>query len=127
VIALVAANTVAARRRRRTRNTRGWALRCAAPSSSGLDAADCRGLDRSHSGIVTGLGVEVSRKALTLRLHADGDAELEVWAAGRHVDPLARLLEREIRLTIAESAARTRSARPARSPRRRRAAARRHR
>jgi exopolyphosphatase/guanosine-5'-triphosphate,3'-diphosphate pyrophosphatase len=78
------------------------------------------GLDRSHSGIVTGIEVTARRKVVTLALQAEGDAELEVWAATRHVEPLSRLLGREIRLTIAaggppRSAVRT--ARPARTTR----------
>jgi exopolyphosphatase/guanosine-5'-triphosphate,3'-diphosphate pyrophosphatase len=76
------------------------------------------GLDRSHSGIVTGVEIQIKRKAITMALVAEGDAELEVWAATRHVEPLARLLGREIRLSITPGAPARPSGRAPRATRR---------
>ncbi len=61
------------------------------------------GLDRSHAGVVSGVTFDIARKSLTLHLQAEGDAQLEMWAAGRHAEPLARLLRRDIRLAVAEA------------------------
>src|SRR5206468_1431686 len=52
------------------------------------------GLDRSHSQALAGIDVFPRGDDYLLRLRAAGDAELELWAANRHVAPLEALLER---------------------------------
>jgi exopolyphosphatase/guanosine-5'-triphosphate,3'-diphosphate pyrophosphatase len=59
------------------------------------------GLDRSHAQVITGLIPHESGNALTLHLQAAGDAELELWAAGRHAAALAAILDVEIRFDLA--------------------------
>jgi exopolyphosphatase/guanosine-5'-triphosphate,3'-diphosphate pyrophosphatase len=49
------------------------------------------GLDRSHAQVISGVVIQASKEALRLRLTTAGDAELELWAAGRHAAPLADL------------------------------------
>jgi exopolyphosphatase / guanosine-5'-triphosphate,3'-diphosphate pyrophosphatase len=58
------------------------------------------GLDRSHAQVLSGLDVLDRRDDYLIRLRAAADAELELWAAGRHVAPLEELLERAIRFEI---------------------------
>jgi exopolyphosphatase/guanosine-5'-triphosphate,3'-diphosphate pyrophosphatase len=61
-------------------------------------------LDRSHSQIVTGLHVIDRGDDLMIQLKTAGDAELELWAASRHVAPLEEALGKPIRLeTVAET------------------------
>ena len=48
------------------------------------------GLDRSHAQAVTGLDLYPRGDDYLARLRADGDAELELWAAHRHVAPARR-------------------------------------
>lgn len=61
------------------------------------------GLDRSHS-LALG-GIDLYRRAgeYLARLRATGDAELELWAAHRHVAPLEAVLGRPIRFEVAGS------------------------
>lgn len=76
------------RNRRRTVQLLGAILRLA------------EGLERSHAQVVTALRVQRPAKgrrtALRIRLRTTGDAELEVWAAHRHVAALAEWLDRPI-------------------------------
>ena len=46
------------------------------------------GLDRSHAQALAGLDLYPRGDDYLVRLRASGDAELEVWAAHRHVAPL---------------------------------------
>jgi exopolyphosphatase/guanosine-5'-triphosphate,3'-diphosphate pyrophosphatase len=55
------------------------------------------GLDRSHARVVGDLQVDQATDGLRVRLRTRGDAELELWAASRHAEPLSRLLEAPIR------------------------------
>ena len=59
------------------------------------------GLDRSHAQVVTGLSVAEDDTGLTVTLDATGDAELELWAARRHAEPLSEVLETPIRFVLA--------------------------
>ena len=76
------------RNRRRTVQLLGAILRLA------------EGLERSHAQVVSALRVQRPvkgrRTALRIRLRTTGDAELEVWAAHRHVAALAEWLDRPI-------------------------------
>jgi exopolyphosphatase/guanosine-5'-triphosphate,3'-diphosphate pyrophosphatase len=59
------------------------------------------GLDRSHAQVVTGLTVAEDNDGLVITLRTRGDAELELWAARRHAEPLAEVLETPIRFEVA--------------------------
>jgi exopolyphosphatase / guanosine-5'-triphosphate,3'-diphosphate pyrophosphatase len=59
------------------------------------------GLDRSHAQVVTGLSVDEDNDGLVIALKTKGDAELELWAARRHAEPLAEVLETPIRFEVA--------------------------
>jgi exopolyphosphatase / guanosine-5'-triphosphate,3'-diphosphate pyrophosphatase len=58
------------------------------------------GLDRSHAQVVTALDVVPKGDAYLIRLKAAGDAELELWAAHRHGEPLERVLRRPLRFEV---------------------------
>ena len=66
------------------------------------------GLDRSHAQVIRALKITAEADGLHIRLRTAGDAELEQWAATRHAEPLARLLDRPI---LFDPAALKRSAR----------------
>jgi hypothetical protein len=58
------------------------------------------GLDRSHAQVVTALDVVPRGNAYSIRLKTAGDAELELWAAHRHAEPLERVLRRALRFDV---------------------------
>ncbi|MGC4082849.1 MAG: Ppx/GppA phosphatase family protein [Vicinamibacterales bacterium] len=60
-------------------------------------------LDRSHSQIVTGLTLQDRDDEALLVLQTMGDAELEVWAAGRHAEPLAEVIGKPIRIEAVQT------------------------
>jgi glycine/D-amino acid oxidase-like deaminating enzyme len=55
-------------------------------------------LDRSHAQVISGLELRPRADDLLMLLHADGDAELEIWATNRHLQPFERLMGRPVRL-----------------------------
>lgn len=55
-------------------------------------------LDRSHSGVISGLEVQDHDGEVQLHLHARGDAELELWAAQRHLEPFAKVVRKPVKL-----------------------------
>jgi exopolyphosphatase/guanosine-5'-triphosphate,3'-diphosphate pyrophosphatase len=59
------------------------------------------GLDRSHAQALEGIDLYPRGDDYLGRLRATGDAELEVWAANRHVAPLEALLGKPIRFEVA--------------------------
>ena len=59
------------------------------------------GLDRSHTQIVSRLAVTEDDTGLTVTLHTKGDAELELWAARSHAEPLTEEFETPIRFAAA--------------------------
>jgi exopolyphosphatase/guanosine-5'-triphosphate,3'-diphosphate pyrophosphatase len=61
------------------------------------------GLDRSHAQALGGLDLYPRGDDYLARLRADGDAELELWAAHRHVAPLEKVLGKPIRFEVAGS------------------------
>ena len=61
------------------------------------------GLDRSHAQALDGIDLYPRDDDYLARLRASGDAELELWAAHRHVAPLERLLEKPVRFEVAGS------------------------
>jgi exopolyphosphatase/guanosine-5'-triphosphate,3'-diphosphate pyrophosphatase len=74
------------------------------------------GLDRSHAQVVTGLRVARDDESLIVRMQGAADPELELWAAGRHAEPLADLLGVEIRFEADTSAEQDTHARHAQHP-----------
>jgi exopolyphosphatase/guanosine-5'-triphosphate,3'-diphosphate pyrophosphatase len=61
------------------------------------------GLDRSHAQALEGIDLFPRGDDYLARLRAAGDAELELWAAHRHVAPLEQLLGKPIRFEVAGS------------------------
>jgi exopolyphosphatase/guanosine-5'-triphosphate,3'-diphosphate pyrophosphatase len=59
------------------------------------------GLDRSHAQALAGIDLFPRADDYLARLRATGDAELELWAAHRHVAPLVRELDKPIRFEVA--------------------------
>ena len=59
------------------------------------------GLDRSHAQALAGIDLFPRGDDYLARLRANGDAELELWAAHRHVGPLERELGLPIRFEVA--------------------------
>jgi hypothetical protein len=55
-------------------------------------------LDRSRHGVIRGLEMRERLGELRIRVHAVGDAELEVWAAHRQTRALEMALGRKILL-----------------------------
>jgi exopolyphosphatase/guanosine-5'-triphosphate,3'-diphosphate pyrophosphatase len=58
------------------------------------------GLDRSHSQSLSAVSVHDRGDDYLINLRAAGDAELELWAAGRHVTPLEGVLGRPVRFEV---------------------------
>jgi len=58
------------------------------------------GLDRSHAQVVTALDVVPKGDTYLIRLRAAGDAELELWAAHRHGEPLEKVLHRPLQFEV---------------------------
>jgi exopolyphosphatase/guanosine-5'-triphosphate,3'-diphosphate pyrophosphatase len=61
------------------------------------------GLDRSHFQVVSSVSCEHNPSRLTIIVHADGDAELELWAARRKSSLLARALGLRVEVVLEES------------------------
>jgi exopolyphosphatase/guanosine-5'-triphosphate,3'-diphosphate pyrophosphatase len=58
------------------------------------------GLDRSHAQALAGLDLYPRSDDYLARLRATGDAELELWAANRHVAPLEAMLGKPVRFEV---------------------------
>jgi exopolyphosphatase/guanosine-5'-triphosphate,3'-diphosphate pyrophosphatase len=61
------------------------------------------GLDRSHAQALSGLDLYPRGDDYLARLRASGDAELELWAAHRHVAPLEKVLGLPLRFEVVGS------------------------
>ncbi|MCA1563224.1 MAG: Ppx/GppA family phosphatase [Acidobacteria bacterium] len=61
------------------------------------------GLDRSHAQSLAGIDLYPRGDDYLARLRATGDAELELWAALRHVAPLEAMLGKPVRFEVAGS------------------------
>jgi exopolyphosphatase/guanosine-5'-triphosphate,3'-diphosphate pyrophosphatase len=61
-------------------------------------------LDRSHSQIVSGLELHDRGEDVLLQLRTTGDAELELWAAARHLAPFARLIGKPLHVEVSDHA-----------------------
>ena len=73
------------------------------------------GLDRSHAQVVSKLSVSEDDDGLVIKLKSSGDAELELWAAARHAEPLAELFGLPIRFEATPGKARKPRSGPAKS------------
>jgi exopolyphosphatase/guanosine-5'-triphosphate,3'-diphosphate pyrophosphatase len=58
------------------------------------------GLDRTDARLVRSVRCVVTDKIIEMRLDADGDPELELWAARRKGDMLEDISDRKLRLTV---------------------------
>ncbi len=77
-------------------------------------------LDRSHAQSISGLELRDRGEDVLLQVHTGSDAELEVWATNRHLQPFEKLLGKPVRLESATAAipAPVSPARGSRAPRR---------
>jgi exopolyphosphatase/guanosine-5'-triphosphate,3'-diphosphate pyrophosphatase len=75
---------------------RGQVRRTVQVLSAILSVAE--GLDRSHAEVVSGIEVLPSDGQVTLKLQTMGDAELEIWAAARHLPAVEKALGRPVRI-----------------------------
>jgi exopolyphosphatase/guanosine-5'-triphosphate,3'-diphosphate pyrophosphatase len=73
-------------------------------------------LDRSHSQVISGVSVRARKDDVRLELTASGDAELEMWATGRHVGAFEEVVGRPVKLVLGGN---TRSVPLVKLPRRR--------
>jgi exopolyphosphatase / guanosine-5'-triphosphate,3'-diphosphate pyrophosphatase len=62
-------------------------------------------LDRSHAQSISGLELRDRGEDVLLEVHTGSDAELEVWATNRHLQPFEKLLGKPVRLESATIAA----------------------
>jgi exopolyphosphatase/guanosine-5'-triphosphate,3'-diphosphate pyrophosphatase len=62
-------------------------------------------LDRSHAQAISGIEVRDRDSDFLLVVHTSADAELEVWAAERHLTPFEQILRKPIRLEVAAAPA----------------------
>jgi len=60
-------------------------------------------LDRSHAQPVSGLEVHDRGEDVVIQLHTGGDAELEVWATARHLEPFEQIVSKPVRLELAHA------------------------
>jgi len=58
-------------------------------------------LDRSHTQTISSLDLRDRGEDALLQVHTTGDAELEVWATNRHLQPFERILGKPVRLEAA--------------------------
>jgi exopolyphosphatase/guanosine-5'-triphosphate,3'-diphosphate pyrophosphatase len=59
-------------------------------------------LDRSHTQPIAALEVADADKSVVLRVQTSGDAELELWAANRHLGPFEKLVGKAVELQAAD-------------------------
>ena len=64
------------------------------------------GLDRSHVQVLDSITLANRGDDYLMQLRTNGDAELELWAAGRHVEPLEDMLGKPVRFEVAPAPAR---------------------
>ncbi len=58
-------------------------------------------LDRSHTQTISGLDLRDRGDDALLQVHTSADAELEIWATNRHLQPFERILGKPVRLEAA--------------------------
>src|SRR5499427_6139658 len=72
-------------------------------------------LDRTHARLVRAVRCSVSPRTVEVRIDADGDPELEIWAARRKGDLFEELCGRKLRFAVDQVREREREERTARS------------
>ena len=55
-------------------------------------------LDRSHAQVISHLELQDRSDNVLLQLRTSGDAELEIWAASRHMGPFEKLVQKPVQL-----------------------------
>jgi len=60
-------------------------------------------LDRSHGQPISGLEVHDGAGQLVIHLQGAGDAELELWATSRHLEPFERVVKKPVKLHVASA------------------------
>jgi exopolyphosphatase/guanosine-5'-triphosphate,3'-diphosphate pyrophosphatase len=60
-------------------------------------------LDRSHAQVISGVELRDRGTDLLVLLHASSDAELELWATNRHLEPFEQLVGKRVRLEVASA------------------------
>ena len=68
------------------------------------------GLDRSHVQVLDSISLANRGDDYLMQLRTNGDAELELWAAGRHVEPFEDMLGKPVRFEVAPAPARSKRA-----------------
>ena len=68
------------------------------------------GLDRSHVQVLDSISLANRGDDYLMQLRTNGDAELELWAAGRHVEPFEDMLGKPVRFEVAPAPARAKRA-----------------
>ena len=58
-------------------------------------------LDRSHAQPISGIEVHDRGEDILVSLHSSGDAELELWATSRHLEPFEEVVGKPVRLKLA--------------------------
>jgi exopolyphosphatase/guanosine-5'-triphosphate,3'-diphosphate pyrophosphatase len=58
-------------------------------------------LDRSHAQPISGIEVHDRGEDIVISLHSSGDAELELWATTRHLEPFEQMVGKPVRLEMA--------------------------
>jgi exopolyphosphatase/guanosine-5'-triphosphate,3'-diphosphate pyrophosphatase len=64
------------------------------------------GLDRSHAQVLDSVHVVDRGEDCLVQLRSNGDAELELWAAGRHVEAFEEMMGKPVRFEIGAAPAR---------------------
>jgi exopolyphosphatase/guanosine-5'-triphosphate,3'-diphosphate pyrophosphatase len=64
-------------------------------------------LDRGRRGVVSRVTAQITDNLVILRLRAEGDAELELWAVRRRRDLFEKVFDRELEVVAVEPAERT--------------------
>ena len=66
------------------------------------------GLDRSHAQVIESISLHDRGRDYVLQLHTGGDAELELWAAARHVEAFEDMAGKTVRFEVASARRRPR-------------------
>jgi len=69
-------------------------------------------LDRSHTQTISSLDIRDRGEDVLMQVHTPTDAELEVWATNRHLQPFEQLLKKPVRLEAAASTERVAAPKP---------------
>jgi exopolyphosphatase/guanosine-5'-triphosphate,3'-diphosphate pyrophosphatase len=68
------------------------------------------GLDRSHVQVLDSISLVNRGDDYLMQLRTNGDAELELWAAGRHVEPFEDMVGKPVRFEVTAAPSRKKAA-----------------